>query len=146
MTLPALPRDSRARPLLAVCVFWSLCSCQLGAPSESLNLKTATGATPVMVSVARAAQDCWFASKDRAFTNYRMADEINSPAGRPRILLVPRADPSGLPHLVIQAERRGDTATGEYTDIQAYGPMLSTASGKRITDDVARWAGGNSSC
>jgi hypothetical protein len=132
--------------LLAISIVWPLCSCQLGAPSDALNLKSATEATPIMVTVAKAAQNCWFASKDRAFANYRMADEVNSPAGRPRILLVPKADPSGLPHLVVQAERRGDRATGEYTDIQAYGPMLSTASGKRITDDVARWAGGNSSC
>jgi hypothetical protein len=134
------------RPALSICVLLPLGACQLGAPSEALNLRSNTDATPIMVSIAGAAQNCWFASRDRAFLNYRLAEEVNSHAGRPRILLVPKADPSGLPHLVIQAERRGDAATGKYTDVQTYGPMLSTASGKRITEDVARWADGNTSC
>lgn len=99
-----------------------------------------------MVKIAKAAQTCWFKSKDVAFRNYRLANEVNSPAGRPRILLVPKSDPSALPKLVVQAEKKGDTTSGNFTDIQAYGPILSTSSGSRITNDVKRWATGNGEC
>lgn len=129
-----------------VAIVSSLAGCQLGAPSDALSLKSKNDPTDIMVAVGKAAQTCWFKSKDRAFTGYRLADEVNSPAGRPRLLLVPRRDPGALPALVIQAETRGDAATGTFSDVQAYGPLLSSPHGKRITDDVRRWAGGDSSC
>ena len=123
----------------------SLAACQLG-PSQALSLKSNDDATQIMVAIASAAQTCWFKSKDIAFSGYRLANEVNSPAGRPRVLLVPKRDPAALPLLVIQAERRGDTASGTYTDIQTFGPILSSSQGKRITDDVKRWSSGNKDC
>ncbi len=124
----------------------SLAACQIGAPSDALSLRSATEPTDVMVAVAEAAQNCWFKSGDKAFSGYRMADEVNSHAGRPRILLVPKKDPGALPLLVVQAETKGDKASGAYTHVQAFGPVLSGGSGKRITDDVQRWADGSNDC
>ena len=131
--------------ILPACVLL-IAGCQTGIPSDALSMRSDTAPTDVMLSIAKAAQTCWFKSGDRAFGGYRLANEVNSPAGRPRILLVPKSDPSALPLLVVQAETRGSTATGNYTDIQAYGPILATGNGKRITDDVKRWADGDDAC
>ena len=123
----------------------ALSACQMGA-SDALSLKARDDPTALMVAIGRAAQECWFKSKDPAFTGYRMADETHSLSGRPRLLLVPRHDPGALPRLVIQAETKGSEATGTYTDVQTYGPALSTLAGARITADVKRWASGNHAC
>ncbi|MEM7462057.1 MAG: hypothetical protein AAF362_05200 [Pseudomonadota bacterium] len=128
------------------CIIGALSACQTGSPSDALTLKSKQDATAVMVKIAKAAQACWFKSSEIAFRSYRLANEVNSPAGRPRILLVPKSDPSALPLLVVQAEQKGDTATGKFTEIQAFGPILSTSSGSRITNDVKRWSGGNNNC
>lgn len=132
--------------MTAIGIVSSVSACQTGSPSDALTLKSKQEPTAIMVKIAKAAQTCWFKSKDVAFRNYRLANEVNSPAGRPRILLVPKSDPSALPKLVVQAEKKGDTTSGNFTDIQAYGPILSTSSGSRITNDVKRWATGNGEC
>lgn len=118
-----------------------LSGCQLGAPSDALSLKSDREPVQIMVSIGRTAQACWFASKEPGFGGFRLADETHSPAGRPRLLLVPRRDPGGLPKLVISAEKSGGA-----TDIQVYGPALATSLGARITGDVKRWASGDDSC
>lgn len=141
--LPIAARSSRSIALTALML---LAGCQTGIPSDALSLKSDTAPTSIMVSVAKAAQQCWFKSRDSAFSGYRLANEVNSPAGRPRILLVPKRDPGALPLLVVQAEKKGSNTSGAYTDIQAFGPILASGNGKRITDDVRRWASGNSNC
>ena len=123
----------------------ALGACQMGA-SDGLSLKSSDDPTELMVAVARTALECWFKSKDPAFAGYRMADETHSLSGRPRMLLVPRNDPGALPRLVIQAETRGSRSSGTYTDVQTYGPALSTIAGARIAADVKRWAAGDHSC
>ena len=128
-----------------VLIAGTLSSCQMGA-SEGLSLKSKENPTELMVAIGKAALECWFKSKDPAFVSYKMADETHSLSGRPRLLLVPRNDPGALPRLVIQAETRGSAASGTYTDIQTYGPALSSLAGARITTDVKRWASGNTSC
>ena len=94
-----------------------------------------------MVRVAKQAQACWFGAKDPAFRPYRLAVEVNSHVGRPRILVVPRNRPSGLPKLVAQAERRG--ARNTFT---AFGPLLQTSQGPRLRASLNRWAGGSTTC
>lgn len=123
-----------------------LAACQQGQPSDALRIRSETAATELVASIARIAQTCWFKSKDRAFASYRLANEVNSSAGRPRFLLVPKRDPGGLPLLVVQAEQVIDPASGPYTDLQTYGPALQSVNGRRITDDVRRWSQGDSSC
>lgn len=124
-----------------------LAGCQnAGAPSKDLSINTKQSAVQAVTAIARTAQTCWFKSKDPAFRDFRMSSEVNSFAGRPRFLLVKRSDPNGLPTLVVQAEAKGDTTSGKYTNIQTFGPLLQSSSGKRITDDVERWSKGNRTC
>ena len=94
-----------------------------------------------MVKIARQAQTCWFVNKDPAFAKYRMATELNSPAGRPRILIVPKNNPKGLPTLVVQAERIVGIA-----GVSTFGPLLDTKDGPRIQNSISNWAGGSTGC
>lgn len=92
-----------------------------------------------MEQVAIAAHKCWFESKDKAFKTYRMANELNSFSGNPRILLVPAKNYGGLPLLVVQA-------SGNSSTVETFGPLLSEPLGARISADVNRWASGSSDC
>lgn len=103
-----------------------------GASGKSASLRT-------MEQVARSAYRCWFESKDKAFRGFQFANELDSHSGTPRILLVPAKNYGGLPALVIQAR-------GGSSRVETFGPLLSQPLGARVNADVARWAGGDSSC
>lgn len=115
-------------------------------PSDGLTLKSHSKPATLVTSLAKTAQHCWFKSKDKTFHSYRLAVEVNSYAGRPRFLLVPKSDPGALPLLVVQAESKGSKTSGKYAALQTYGPLLSGKHGKRITSDIERWANGNTAC
>ncbi|BCH25539.1 hypothetical protein MesoLjLc_54690 [Mesorhizobium sp. L-8-10] len=104
-----------------------------------MSVSGKSAALRTMEQVAIAAQKCWFASKDAAFRPYRMANELNSFSGRPRILLVPAKHPEGRPLLVVQAE-------GTPARLQAFGPLMQEQLGARIGADVTRWASGEAGC
>ena len=70
---------------------------------------------------------------------YRLAPELNSFSGRPRILVVHRNSPESRPLLVVQAE-------GSPAKLDAFGPMMSEPVGARIATDVKRWAAGGKGC
>ena len=115
-----------------------LAGCQSTGPGNSAY-KTNKKALPAMEQVALAARECWFRSNDADFRPYRMAPELNSFSGRPRILVVPKRDPNGKPLAVIEAH--GDPAT-----VDAYGPLMDQSIGARINTDLKRWTGDSSSC
>ena len=117
-----------------------------GSPSANLSISSGQKPTLAVAAIAKTAQKCWFKSGDKNFAGMRMSNEVNSYAGRPRFLVVKRSDPNGLPLLVVQAEKRGSSTNGTYTNIQTFGPLLQTSNGKRITDDVSRWSRGNREC
>lgn len=96
-------------------------------------------ALPVMERVALGANACWFKSKDPAFSGYRLAPELNSFSGRPRILLVRAHSPESRPLLVVQAE-------GNPARLDAFGPMMGEPVAGRISADVNRWAQGGKGC
>lgn len=113
-----------------------LASCQSPKPSApSPN----TAALPTMERVALGANGCWFKSGDAEFKPYRLAPELNSFSGRPRILLVPRNSPESRPMLVVQAE-------GNPAKLDAFGPVMNEAISGRIATDVKRWANGGKGC
>lgn len=131
----------RARHVLAaVTAGVLLASCQQ-APKRPAPVQgtSKSAALSTMERIAIAAQRCWFASKDEAFRPYRMANELNSFSGRPRILLVPARSPESRPLLVVQAE-------GTPARVDAFGPMMQSAAGARISSDVRRWMAGSDSC
>lgn len=98
------------------------------------------GALPVMERVALGANRCWFKSKDPAFTAYRLAPELNSFTGTPRILIVKKHSPESRPLLVIQAQDHP-------AKLDAFGPLMSdTAIHARVNKDVNHWARGGKNC
>ncbi len=110
--------------------------CQSNRPASPA---ASSAALPTMERIALGANGCWFKSGDAAFKAYRLAPELNSFSGRPRILLVPRKSPEARPLAVIQAE-------GHPARLQAFGPLLSEPVGTRIASDVRRWAAGGQGC
>ncbi len=90
----------------------ALAACQ---PKPEPPRAASQAALPVMERIALGANACWFKSGDPAFKAYRLAPELNSFSGRPRILLVPRNSPESRPMLVVQAE-------GNPANLQAFGP------------------------
>ncbi len=130
------------RPRLAVKSVFSiaaaallLAACQSKAPPSGPD----RSALSTMERVAVGANTCWFKSGDPAFTAYRLAPELNSFSGRPRILVVHKGSPESRPLLVVQAE-------GNPSKMDAFGPMMQTPVSPRIVHDVTRWASGNKSC
>jgi hypothetical protein len=95
----------------------------------------------VMTLVAKGSQKCWFDGKNATFLPFRMADERGSHSGRPRILVVPKNNPGGLPKLVVQAER-----TGGQTRVSAFGPLLTGAGGAKLSGQINSWAAGSDAC
>ncbi len=96
-------------------------------------------ALPTMERIALSANACWFKSGDAAFKSYRLAPELNSFSGRPRILLVKRNNPEARPLAVIQAE-------GHPAKVDAFGPLFSEPVGARMTGDIKRWMAGEKGC
>ena len=118
-----------------------LSACQSGGPVDGIKLSSSVEPLPQMVSIARSMQKCWFKSANATFRPYRLANETNSYAGRPRLLLVPRNKPTGLPSLVVQGEKQNGA-----TVIQAFGPLLTSNAGQAISADLRNWISGGSAC
>lgn len=110
--------------------------CQSNRPAAP---PASSAALPTMERVALGANGCWFKSGDPAFKAYRLAPELNSFSGRPRILIVPGKSPEARPLAVIQAE-------GHPARLQAFGPLFSEPVGARMSADVRRWAAGDEGC
>ena len=115
----------------------ALSGCAPKAPAPAAPASQA--ALPVMERVALGANACWFKSKDPSFSGYRLAPELNSFSGRPRILLVKAHSPESRPLLVVQAE-------GNPARLETFGPMMGETVAVRINDDVNRWARGDKRC
>ncbi|XUY25558.1 hypothetical protein RMR21_007975 [Agrobacterium sp. rho-8.1] len=116
----------------------SVAACQSDR-KPATSSSTSQAALPVMERVALGANACWFKSGDPAFKAYRLAPELNSFSGRPRILLVPRNSPESRPMLVVQAE-------GNPAKVDAFGPAMNEPHSARISTDVKRWANGGKGC
>lgn len=126
------PRISAIAALAALATIVSACQSKTpGGPDRS--------ALSTMERVAVGANTCWFKSGDAAFAAYRLAPELNSFSGRPRILVVHKASPEGRPLLVVQAE-------GNPARLQAFGPMMAEPVSTRVAADVQRWSAGGKAC
>ncbi|MBY5396412.1 hypothetical protein AB9F35_12590 [Rhizobium leguminosarum] len=128
------PCLSVANAALLTALAAMVAACQTPAP-----IGPNRAALPTMERVALGANACWFKSGDPAFAAYKLAPELNSFSGRPRILLVHKGSPESRPLLVVQAE-------GSPSRLQAFGPMMQEPVAGRITADVNRWSGGNKAC
>ena len=117
---------------------FALASCQ-SSPKSTPVPSGKSASLLAMEQVAISAHKCWIASKDPAFKQYQMANELNSFSGTPRFLLVPAKQYGGKPLLVVQAQ-------GNSNRVDAFGPLMSDPIGARISSDIARWQAGNPAC
>ncbi len=122
------------------------CQTQNEPVSGNISINTNQGPRSAVVHMAKLAQKCWFKTKDPTFKPYTLAAEVNSHAGRPRFLIVPRKNPGGLPLLVVQAEAKGDKSSGKFTNIQSFGPLLQGSASGKISADIRRWSTGKGAC
>ena len=120
----------------SVALLGLIAGCQSASPPAPTQSTTALS---TMERVALGANACWFKSGDAAFKAYRLAPELNSFSGRPRILIVKRNSPESRPLAVVQAE-------GHPARLQAFGPLFSDTVGTRMTTDIKRWAAGGTAC
>ena len=109
----------------------ALAACQSSAPPAG----TFADANALHASLSKTMETCWF-SGDAAFAAYVYSPEIN--AGTPRILVVPKGDPTALPLLVVETKGR--------STIDFYGPLLVSEAGPRIRADLGRWSQGGTGC
>lgn len=132
----------KKQALLLVCICF-LAACTKTEPPKVATVKKPKqeSAQTLMVRVAKQVQACWFKRKDPALKKYRMAAEINSFSGKPRILIVPRNRPTALPKLVAQAQRIGGR-----NRFESFGPLLQTSNGPRLNAALNRWANGSKTC
>lgn len=128
------PRLTVANAALLTALTTMVSACQTPAPAGPNR-----AALPTMERVALGANSCWFKSGDPAFADYKLAPELNSFSGRPRILLVHKGSPESRPLLVVQAE-------GSPSRLQAFGPMMSEPVAARVAADVNRWSAGSKAC
>jgi hypothetical protein len=118
----------------------ALAACTTGAP-DYLEYTATQDTNSVAARIAERVGACWFADGETAFTRFAYAPELNSFSGRPRILIVPRANPAGLPQLVVEVSK-GKRATV----VKLFGPLLASAGSATIQADVERWADGGTEC
>jgi len=116
-----------------------LAACQTESGPGEITVASTDSAYPTMDRVVHSAVACWFKSNDPAFSSYRLASELNSYSGRPRLLIVAKSSPESRPLAVIQAE-------GKPASVQAFGPLMSQSLGSRIAADVKRWTSGSAAC
>ncbi len=125
---------------LAAALATTLTTCTTGAP-DYLEYAAYQDTNTVATRIAERVGACWFSGGNGAFSRFAYAPELNSFSGKPRILVVPKADPAGLPQLVIEI------STGsQATVVKLFGPLLATARGTAIQRDVERWADGGTDC
>ncbi len=114
-----------------------LAGCQSGAPTLTEGGNSA--AVALLQHVNESANTCWIRSRDKEFSAYNVVPELDTTAGRPRILLIDKKAAHGLPKLVIEAD-------GKPVKANAYGPLLGEPVGKRVADDLKRWTSGSKAC
>jgi hypothetical protein len=118
----------------------TLATCATRAP-DYLEYAAYQDTNTVANRIAERVGACWFEGGGTAFASFAYAPELNSFSGKPRILVVPKDNPAGLPQLVIEVSE-GKRATV----VKLFGPLLATNRGTAIQRDVERWADGGTEC
>lgn len=125
--------------IIVVACLAILPACQRRDGVASLNLRDNSAAVALLQKVNTAARDCWIKSKDKDFRKFALIPELDTRAGRPRILVVEKKTAQGLPQFVIEAD-------GNPAKILAYGPLGQSPLAGRINSDIAHWASGGAGC
>ena len=133
--------SARIGAALAATLMLSACQTR-EAPADYLEYSSARDAGTTASHLADNVRACWFAgARAASFTGYSYAPELNSYSGRPRVLIVPKQDPGGLPKLVIEASKNESGSA-----VRLFGPLLAGPQAELIRRDVAHWTRGGSGC
>jgi hypothetical protein len=135
-----VPSAARVAVLLAL-LGLAACQSQPKATRDYAEFRSDEQPVAVAMRIAENVRACWFAGGRPAFAQYSYAPELTSYSNRPRILVVPKSDPGGLPKLVIEASK---AQAG--TSVKLFGPLMASSEAAAIHRDVARWAGGAAGC
>ncbi|EJF88779.1 hypothetical protein [Bartonella tamiae] len=123
-------------PVLFLVFFLNACNI---SDIGQIELTSQKSPLTTMEHIAFTANKCWFINDKDIFHSYRLAPELQSYSGRPRILLVPYENPDQRPLLVVEAQ-------GNPTVVSSYGPLLHSPLGKNIANDLTRWVKGDDRC
>jgi hypothetical protein len=115
-------------------------ACQ-SAPTDYIAFESRQTPVTTAARIAESVGTCWFGGGRAAFADYSYAPELASVANRPRVLIVDKTDPTGLPKLVIEA-----VEDGRGSSVRLFGPLMATSEAPAIRRDVERWAEGGSGC
>lgn len=129
-----------ARGFYGLCALCVLQSCgSLGskpvANGGPLAFQVNKPAVKYLQSINKMAVKCWIDTKE--FKGYGIVPELDTRAGKPRILLLQVG--SVLPQWVIEAH-------GRRAQVSTYGPLTNKALSLRMNSDVMRWSSGDTSC
>ena len=142
MRQPATKVSPGPKGWVALAGILVLTGCQNTPPSaDYLAYKSPQDADITAGRIAENVRACWFDGSRPTFAAYSYAPELNSHSNRPRVLIVPKDDPGGLPKLIIEA-----SASGGGANVKLFGPLMATAEAPAISRDVAAWAGGRTGC
>ncbi len=116
-------------------------ACQTKEPAGGALVATvdARSSISALQRVNEQALTCWIKSGDKDFKPYALVPELDTRVGTPRILVVERGKPQGLPKLVI-------TASGTPVRMATFGPLASDSIAGRINADILAWGAGRKGC
>ena len=118
-----------------------LASCQSSGPKDYVDFRSYQDPVTTASRIAESIGSCWFGGERDAFAEYSYAPELTSYSNRPRVLIVPKDEPHGLPVLVVEAVRED-----RQTRVKLFGPLMAGSESTAIARDVERWAGGSTGC
>ncbi|MGB7286422.1 MAG: hypothetical protein WBC71_05780 [Salaquimonas sp.] len=125
--------------LILMVLSFGLAACQTEKPEVKSTTRDNRAAIAKLQTINSNAQTCWMKSKDKEFRKYKVIPELDTRAGKPRILIVSSKSTQGLPQYVIEAD-------GTPARLSTYGPLSGEALGSRIDADVSRWESGGKGC
>ena len=129
--------------LPAICALLPLlAACQTGGASKDYaEFRSAQDPGSTAARIAENVGACWFRGARPAFADLSYAPELNSFANRPRVLIVSKSDPGGLPKLVIEA-----SAAERGASVKLFGPLMAGGEAAAISRDVERWTASAGGC
>ena len=126
--------------LAAVASFLAACQTAPG-PADYLGFRSDRDPASIAASISDNVAACWFGGGRPAFADLIYVPELSSHSNRPRVLVVDKSDPTGLPKLIIEA-----SAAARGSSVKLFGPLMATAEAAAISRDVNRWTAGASGC
>ena len=132
----ALTKPYLRRSALTLSVLLAACTTSEPLGGPLVAEVAAPTPTAALQRIARNAARCWTGGE---IGGYAVIPELDTQAGKPRILLIEKGKPRSLPALVIEGQ-------ASPTRLRSFGPLASAPLSNRINSDIIRWSTGNDSC